>query len=53
MLLGVLRVATIDVGGTSELQGIAQHHFKENICDILEITETHQRQDQRILTDYT
>ena len=46
-------MATINVGGSPELPGIAQHHFKENICDILAVTETHQRQDQRILTDYT
>ena len=47
MLLGVLRVATINVGGSSELPGIAQDPFKENMCDILAVTETHQRQEQQ------
>ena len=46
-------MATIKVGGSWKLPGIAQHHLKANICDILEVTETHQIQEKRLLTNYT
>ena len=46
-------MATINVAGSSELPDIEQNYFKTNICDILAVTKTYQRQYQLLLTNHT